>query len=125
MLAKKAWLVPAAATLAEKANVQFALKNATGAVKFETSNPAIISVDANGVVTAVAKGTASIKATDSKGTVQSLDINVGAVASKPPGGGNPPGQPPTEPPGGSECPLGDPQLCQIICQIMPTAPWCQ
>ncbi len=117
LLAKKAWLVPAAATIAEKANLQMSLKNASGAVKFESSNPAIISVDANGLVTAVAKGTANIKATDSKGTVQSLDINVGAVGS--------PGNPPGQPPGGGECPLGNPQLCQIICQIMPNAPWCK
>lgn len=119
LLEKKAWLVPAAATIAEKATLKFALKNSDGAVKFESTNPAIISVDASGLVTAVAKGTAAIKATDSKGTVQSLDINVGAGSS------TTPGEPPTEPPGGGECPLGDPQLCQIICQIMPTAPWCK
>jgi len=122
LLAKKAWLVPAAATIAEKANVQFALKNAEGAVKFESSNPTVISVDAtSGLVTAVAKGTANIKATDSKGTVQSLDINVGAGNSTEPPN---PGKPPTEPPGGSECPLGDPMICEIICKVVPTAPWC-
>lgn len=119
LLAKKSWLVPAAATIGEKSNLQMTLKNAMGAVKFESSNPAILSVDANGLVTAVAKGTAQLKATDSVGTVQSLDINVGAAGSTPPGDN------PGNPPGDSECPLGDPALCQIICQIMPTAPWCK
>ncbi|MBY0554033.1 S8 family serine peptidase [bacterium] len=123
LLSKKAWLVPAAATIGEKATLQFTLKNASGAVKFESSNPAILAVDANGLASAVAKGTASIKATDANGTVQSLDINVGAVTSKPP---TDPGQPPTDPgqPGDGECPLGDAAMCQILCQIMPTAPWC-
>lgn len=123
LLSKKSWLVPSAATLAEKETLQLNLKNADGAVKFESTNPAVISVNEQGLITAVAKGTAAIKATDAKGTVQSLDINVGAVSSNP---GNPtdPGNPGT-PPGDGECPLGDPQLCQIMCQIMPDAPWCK
>lgn len=126
LLAKKAWLVPAAATLAEKATMQVSLKNASP-VKFESSNPQIISVDANGLVTALAKGTATIKATDATGVVtESLDFNVGAVASNP---GNPPtnpGEPPTEPPGGGgECPIQDPATCDALCQILPDAPWCK
>ena len=124
LLAKKSWIVPAAATIAEKENLQMALKNAEGTVKFESTNPAIFTVDANGLVTAVAKGTAAIKATDSKGTIQTLDINVGAVASNP---GTPPTDPPApgNPPGGGECPIQDPATCQMLCQIMPTAPWCK
>lgn len=128
LLSKKAWLVPAAATIAEKASLQVSLKNAEGAVKFESSNPSIISVDANGLVTAVSKGTAQVKATDAKGSVQSLDINVGAVKSNPGNPGNPPGNPPTDPgnpPGGGECPIQDPATCEQICQIMPNAPWCK
>ena len=124
LLAKKAWLAPAAATLAEKATVQFNLKNAAGAVHFESSNPAVLSVDANGLATAVAKGTATVKATDAAGvSAQSLDINVGAVASQPPTNPPDPGQPPTDP-GTGECPIQDPATCEMICQIMPTAPWC-
>jgi thermitase len=126
LLSKKAWVAPAAATLAEKGTVQFAMKNAAGSVTFESSNPAVLSIDANGLATAVAKGTVTVKAIDSTGAAaQSLDINVGAVASQPPT--NPPGQPPTEPPtdpGTGECPLGDKATCEMICQIMPTAPWC-
>ncbi len=130
LIAKKAWLVPAAATLAEKTTQQFTLKNATGSVKFESTNPSVITVDANGLVSAVAKGTAAIKATDATGTVQTLDIHVGAgSSSNPPSNpGNPPDQPPTDPgtpPGDGACPIGNPATCEMICKIMPTAPWCK
>ncbi len=36
-----------------------------------------------------------------------------AVTSDEPGGG-----------GGGECPLGDPALCDLLCQLDPTLPWC-
>ncbi|MBC7743376.1 MAG: S8 family serine peptidase [Bdellovibrionaceae bacterium] len=121
LLSKKAWIVPAAASIAEKATVQLAMKNASGAVSFVSSNPAVATIDAAGLVTGLTQGTVTVKATDAAGTaVQSLDINVGAVASNPPPGGGGPGGG-----GGGECPLGDPALCQIMCQIMPTAPWCK
>ncbi len=122
LLSKKAWIVPTAATVEEKATLQLAMKNASGAVKFESSNPAVATVDEKGLLTSVSKGTVTVKATDAKGnTAQSLDINVGAVASSP---GQPdPGQPGA--PGDGSCPIGDPQMCAIICQIMPTAPFCK
>lgn len=120
LLAKKPWLVPAAATLAVNGTQQLVMKNAEGAVTYESSNPAVLTVSAEGVITAVANGTATVKATDAAGVVaQSLDYNVGAASS------TPPGDDPTNPPGGGECPFGDEQMCQIICQIMPDAPWCQ
>ena len=122
LLNKKAWIVPAAATIEEKGSVQLAMKNASGAVKFESSNPAVATVNDKGLLTAVTKGTVTVKATDAKGTTaQSLDINVGAVASSP---GQPdPGNPGA--PGDGSCPVQDPAMCQIICQIMPTAPFCK
>lgn len=124
LLSKKAWIVPAAATIAEKATLQLAMKNAAGTVKFESSNPAVATVDAQGLLTAVAKGTVTVKATDSSGvSASSLDINVGAVSSQP---GTPdpadPGTPGT--PGDGSCPLGDQATCDALCGIMPTAPWC-
>ena len=118
LLAKKAWMVPAAATIAEQSTLQMAMKNASGAVKFESSNPAIATIDASGLLKAIAKGTLTVKATDAAGNaVQSLDINVGAVASTP-GPGPGPGTP-------GDCPLGDAATCQAICAIFPQAPWCQ
>lgn len=117
LLAKKAWMVPATATIAEQATQQVAMKNSSGSVTFESSNPTIASVSATGLVTGLTKGTVTIKATDATGnSATSLDFNIGVVASSP----GQPGQPGN--PG--ECPIGDPALCQIICAIMPTAPWC-
>lgn len=117
LLSKKPWIVPAAATIEEKSTLQMAMKNASGAVKFESSNPAVATINEQGLLTAVSKGTVTVKATDAKGTaIQSLDINVGTVASSPGEPGNP---------GDGSCPVGDPQICQIICQIMPSAPFCK
>ena len=120
LLAKKAWIVPAAVSIAEKATVQLAMKNASGAVKFESSNPAVATVDAAGLLTGVTQGVVTVKATDAAGTaVQSLDINIGKIAStQPPGGGGGGG-------GAGGCPLGDPATCAALCKIMPTAPWCK
>jgi len=121
LMDKKPWMVPAAATIAEKGTVQLAMKNATGAVHFESSNPAVATVNEQGLVTAVAKGTVTVKATDSTGaSAQSLDINVGAVASNP-GTPDDPGTPGT--PG--SCPIGDQATCDAICGIFPSAPWCK
>lgn len=123
LMSQKAWLVPAAATIAEQATLQMTLKNAQGVVRFESSNPAIATINEQGLLTAVAQGTVTVKATDASGnSYQSLDINVGKVSSTQPpdDGGGLPGMP-----GDGECPLGDAQLCQILCQIMPTAPWCK
>jgi len=128
LLAKKAFLVPAAATIAEKGTLQLAVKNAT-ATKYETSNAAVLTVDNNGLVTATGKGTATVKVTTSAGTVvQSLDLNVGTVAAPQPVDPNPPDDPGQDPgnpgmPGGDECPIKDPQTCQMLCQVLPDAPW--
>jgi thermitase len=114
LMSGKPWLVPAAATIPEGGSITVAMKNGKAPIKFASSNTSIVNVNDSGVVTAGAKGTATITATDADGVaVTSLDFNVGAVASENPA-----------PPGG-ECPLGDPALCQIICGIMPEAPWCQ
>lgn len=123
LLSNKAWVVPAAATIAENATLQFVMKNAQGAVKFESSNPTIATINEQGLLTGVAQGTVTVKATDAQGNaVQSLDINVGKVSSTPPPDGGP-GEVPGMP-GDGECPLGDEQLCQILCQVMPDMPWC-
>lgn len=129
LLDKKPWLVPAAGTLAPNATLQLTVKNAEGAVTYESSNPAALTVSSSGVVTAVASGSATIKATDATGAVaQSVDFYVGSGGgSTPPGNppGTPPGTPPGNPPGDGQCPFDNPMLCQIACAIMPDAPWCQ
>lgn len=114
LLGKKAWMVPAATTLAVDATQQFKVKNAQGAVKFEVSDANIATITEAGLLTAKAQGTVTVKGTDAAGNVvSSLDINVGKVQSSP----GEPGQP-------GECPLGDPMMCQIFCGIMPELPWC-
>lgn len=124
LLSQKSWIVPAAATVAVDATQQFSLKNAKGAVKFETSDANIATINEQGVLTGKAQGVVTVRALDSadNSVTSSLDINIGkAQSTQPPDdGGGMPGMP-----GDGECPLGDAQLCQIICQIAPQMPWCQ
>jgi thermitase len=117
LIAKKKWLVPAAATMPAGASTQLSLMNAEGAVKYASSNAASVAVDDSGNVRFVADGSATITATDASGqAVTSLEFFVGKAPSNDPGDGNPPG--------GGDCPLGDPAMCEILCGIMPDAPFC-
>lgn len=112
LLNKKQWLVPAATTLGENESLTVTLMNGVAPIKYVSSNPAFLTIDDSGVAKAVAKGTATITATDAEGnSVTSLDYNVGMVTPPPPGGGG-------------DCPFGDPALCQIACGIMPELPFC-
>jgi thermitase len=128
LLAKKPWMVPAAATIEVSANLPMEMKNSKGAVTFESSNPTVATIDAKGILTGLTQGTVTVKATDASGnSVSSMDINVGKVKATPPPAqpGNPgnPGNPGTPAPG--QCLLGDPLYCEIACQIMPTLPICK
>jgi thermitase len=118
LLSKKAWIYPAAATLAEKATVQLGVKNMGSGVTYTSSNPSVITVDGSGLVTAVAKGTAQVTAKDSSGaTATSLDINVGAQSDNGGGGNGGDGGDGGNGGGGGggggsgSCPIGDPQMC--------------
>lgn len=132
VISKKMVLVPSAAAMSVNDSLNLSVMNGQAPFKFASANPAIASVDAStGVVKAVANGTTSISVTDANGkSVSSLDFVVGPAQGgstpKPPAPGQPtppqdPGTPPGEP---GECPLGDPMLCQIICQIKPDLPFC-
>ncbi len=115
---KKMLVVPMAAALDLNETVQLDVMNAKGAVSFASSDDAILSVSETGLVTAKAKGEARISAKDSEGnSLETLDFIVGQSSGNDGGGGGP------TPPG--ECPLGDPQLCEIICGIQPDLPFCQ
>lgn len=113
--AKKMYLVPAAGTYEPGSTFKIDAFNGNGGVNFASSNEAILKVDATGTVTAVADGKAIITATDSTGSkAETLEFNVGKTSNGgDDGGGGAPGQ----------CPL-DPQMCSILCQIMPSMPWC-
>lgn len=121
LMNKQMWLVPAAGTLAKGDTVNLSVMNGTAPFKFVSSAPQTVAVDANGVLTGTSDGTAVISVTDSTGkTVSSLDFNVGKKQSTPSEPGNPgdPGDP-GDPGTPGECPIGDQQMCDILCQIMP------
>ena len=113
LLSKKAWLAPAAGSIALNATLPLSMVNGNAPFTFTSSNPAVLSVDANGVASGVAQGSATVSVTDAGGiTAQSLQYHVGLAASNPPPGG------------GGDCPLGDPAMCELICAIMPDLPFC-
>jgi thermitase len=119
-MSKKMVVVPAAATLKPQETLALSVLNGKAPFKFASSNPSAATVSEDGTMTAVADGSTVITVTDAEGkTASSLNMHVGAKSSNPgtPDPGNP-GEP-------GECPLGDPALCQIACQIMPQLPFCQ
>jgi thermitase len=91
---------------------------------FTSSNPSVATIDASGLLTAVSNGDTVVTVKDAAGaTASSHKIYVGATASapaEPPGGGLP-----GAPGGGGECPIADPAMCDVMCGIMPDAPWCK
>lgn len=109
-------VVPAAVTLAPDASQRFsAFGGAGGDYSFSSSDPAILDVAADGTVTAKGEGEAVVKVSDSRGVAaESRTIRVVSGSDNGGGGGG----------GNGECPLQDPALCQIMCMIDPTLPWC-
>lgn len=124
VMSKKMVVVPAAATIAKSESLPLSILNGKAPFKFASSNASVATVADNGTVSAVADGSTVITVTDADGkTASTLNINVGAKS----GGSNPPQNPgnPGQPGEPGECPLGDPAICQIICQIKPDLPFCQ
>lgn len=124
VMSKKMFLAPAAATMKVGEKISLQAVYANGSLTFESSQPSVATVDAQGVVTAVAQGKAIITAKDAAGaTAKTLDFNVGSgTSSTPPEQPGQPGQPGQPVPG--ECPFEDESMCQIVCGIMPDAPFC-
>lgn len=121
ILAKKLMVAPAAGNLKVGETMKFSGLYGSGGYTYATSNAAAGSIAVDGTFTAAAVGDTTITVKDSAGaTATSFAISVIDASQQPPdnGGGGGGG-------GGGECPMEDPQMCQIICQIMPTAPWCQ
>lgn len=115
LLNKTAYVSPAAGTFKINDTKKLDLVNGQSAVTFTSSNPAVASIDATGTLTALTKGELTVTAKDSKGvTASSLTYYVTDGADDGGGGG-----------GGGDCPLGDPQLCDALCKIMPTMPFCK
>ena len=106
-------LVPYAYTLSPGASVKFEVLNGNGAVTYTSSNPQVAAIDNAGNLTASSEGETKVTATDAAGNKLSSDSIFVWKRSESAGGGE----------GG--CPLGNPALCEIICKISPTLPWCK
>jgi thermitase len=106
-------LVPYAYTLSPGTSVKFEMLNANGAVSYTSSNPQVAAIDSAGNLTASSDGETKVTATDSAGTKLESDSIFVWKRSESTGGGA----------GG--CPLGDPALCDLLCKISPTLPWCK
>ncbi|MBX2995668.1 MAG: S8 family serine peptidase [Bdellovibrionaceae bacterium] len=122
IMSKKLFVSPNAATMGTSDKVKFTGVYGTAPYKFASSNAAVASIDANGELTGVSEGETTVTVTDAAGaTATSYKIYVGKPSSNPPPGE--PGQP-GQPGNPGDCPLGDPAICQIICQIQPDLPFC-
>lgn len=121
LLNKTPFVSPNALTMAKGETRAFEAVFGTAPFQFASSNAAVATIDASGVMTAVAEGETTVSITDAAGkTATSYKIYVGQPQSTP---GNPgdPGNPGGDP---GSCPIGDAAMCEIICQIMPDAPFC-
>jgi thermitase len=113
---KKPWIFPAAITLEPGASTPVRVLNSEGALTFTSSNSSVASVDSSGLLTAQADGETVISVTDSAGnTIRSRAMRVAKAGSGGGGGGG----------DGEACPFDDPELCEMMCQVQPTLPWCK
>jgi len=105
-------VVPNSGTLAPGESLAFHAIGGKGPYHFTSSNPAAATITDDGQLKAIADGQSVIKVVDADNkTAQSHEVFVGQKATPPPPGG--------------DCPLGDPQLCEILCRVIPDAPWCK
>lgn len=134
VLDRKMFVHPQAGTFAKGQTVAFTGVFGQPPFRFESSNPQVAEIDAQGNLTTKNDGETIVTVTDSRGVkASSYKIYVGGAPAQNPGNpGNPPGLPDPGNPGNpgnpglpGECPLGDEMLCQIICQVVPDLPWCQ
>jgi thermitase len=94
-----------------------------GNYSYTVANASVGSIAPDGVFTASAKGDTTVAVKDASGSsASSLQIHVvdgsSSTPNPPPDNGGP-GMP------GGDCPLGDQQMCDIICQMKPDLPFCK
>jgi thermitase len=121
VLGKKLFIAPAAATLKVGESMKFSGVHGAGNYSYTVANASVGEIAADGSFKATAKGDTTISVKDSAGSsATSLQIHVvdGSSTPNPPdnGGGGMPG---------GDCPLGDQQMCDIICQMKPDLPFCK
>lgn len=120
VLSKKMFVSPYATTIGTNSTQQFTGVYGKAPFTFASSNTAVATIDANGLMTGLKEGETTVTVTDSAGvSATSYKIYVGKPTATPPGPGEPP------PGGGGDCPLGDQALCDAICQMMPDLPFCK
>ncbi len=132
LMAKRLFIAPAAATMKVGETMKFSGVHGGGNYSYTVANPSVGTIAADGTFTAAAKGDTTIAVKDGNGSAaSSLTISVVGANSTPapapsPGQPSPPQPPGGGPPGmpGGSCPLGDQQMCDIVCQIQPTLPFC-
>ncbi len=111
IMSKKMTVVPAAASMGINESLQLTPIYGQAPFTFTSSNPAVLTVSADGKLNSVAQGVATVTVKDAANvSATSLDFNVGIAASEPPAG---------------QCPLGDQALCDLICSIQPDLPFCK
>ncbi|MGE3756672.1 MAG: S8 family serine peptidase [Pseudobdellovibrionaceae bacterium] len=108
---QKMFVSPAARTLKVGGTQKFEGVYGKAPFSFASLNATVASIDAGtGELKALAKGDTTITVKDSTGaTATSLAIRVMDGSQTPPPG---------------ECPLGDPAICELICQFQPDLPFC-
>lgn len=121
---RKMYVHPHAGTIGKGDTLKFTGVFGQPPFEFSVSAPNVATINNQGELTATSEGEFSVTVKDARGVAAtSYKLYVGNASSSNPGN---PGNPPDDGGGGGgECPLGDPALCQIICQIVPNLPWCQ
>lgn len=120
VISKKMFVSPFAGTLAKGSETKFEAVYGTAPFTFTSSNTSVATIDNNGVLKAIADGETTVTVKDANGsTATSYKIFVGAKS-----GGGDDGGDGGDGGGGGECPIGDPVICEIACQIQPDLPWC-
>lgn len=110
VIEKKMVVVPAAVSLDVEGTQEFTGLFGEAPFTFTSSNPEIATIADNGVLTANKEGVVQVSVTDANGVqAQSLDVLIGQRSSDG---------------GGGACPIGNPMLCQILCGIQPSLPFC-
>jgi thermitase len=123
-MTKKLFIAPAAATMKVGDTMKFSGVHGAGNYSYTVANSSVGSIAADGTFTASAKGDTTVAVKDASGSsASSLQIHVIDANSTP---SNPPSEDPGTPgmPGGGDCPLGDQQMCDVICQMKPDLPFC-
>jgi thermitase len=115
VMSKTMFVSPNAMTIPVGQSRQFAGVFGSAPFSYSTSNPAIATIDSQGVMTPVSVGEVMVTVKDSSG--KSATSSQIFVAKGSGGGGGTPPEP-------TDCPFANPKVCEIICSISPSQPYC-